>query len=186
MCVRAVWTHPVWGLSTKTLVSLDYLWITTLLGGSVCVYYLSAPLTEPDRLQLRLHPPYSLPPPVFSLHPTRRHPLLLRCWDAMLRCWLITRVALGGDEGRSPSGSDSCLRCTANCRGALPSVCDKSRCYWQKWCHNTSLSTSITVDPGKEKWLYYFSCSSITSTLPLHASVTLLLLFDNAVNTVLQ
>lgn len=152
--VSGVWNHPVLypvGFEHKILVHLDYLWMTTLLGGTACVLHFSTLLRElakPDRLQL---PPASLlsPSSVF-LSPSSSHPLHLRCWDAMLCRRLITRVVLGGDEGRSPSGSDSCLCRSANCCRAVPSVCDKCWCYWQKLCHNSSFhSTSITVNPGK-------------------------------------
>lgn len=156
------WNHPVRKRgASKILVSSDYFWMTTLLSGSVCVQYFSTLLTElaiPDRLQLP-----NLPPPHSSL---LCFPSLLRCWDAMLCRWLITRVALGGDEGRSQSGSDSCLCHSADCRRALPSECDKCRCSCQKWCHSLHLNYSKSGKDETETALlllfFYYCCSAST------------------------
>lgn len=91
-----MWTHPVshcgdWarqhcfsGLSRGS--QLYWVAVCAHTTSLVCLKTL---LNPADR---HLHPPYSLRPPC-------SHPRLPRCWDGMLCRWLITRVALGGDEG---------------------------------------------------------------------------------------
>lgn len=143
--------------STKILVSADSFWVTTLVGGGVWQNLLNPSGCSYLSLPLFLSPLFPSP--------------ILRCWDPVLCRQLITRVTQGRDEGRSPSGSDSCLCRPADCRRALPAVCDKCRCHWQKWCHrDSSLCLNYSKPRNEERLLALFFFSLYCSCLLLFSS----------------
>lgn len=157
----------VWALKHRFLQIISgsqHCWMTVRV--YVCVHYFPTLLTELANLS---GCSYTSTLSILSLlRFLALHPLILRCRGATLCRRLIIRVAVGRAEGRSSSGSDSCLYRSANCRRTLPSVSDKCQVTDRSDVTTLHSPPQLKWSPGKMTVLLVFSISA----LPLRRHAT--------------